>query len=293
MDIFLEARKKVVSQLWKRYLNDIIYLDELKLSHLVPDHLAIIELGYGNSSRQQLFSLLTNIGFIKNGEDYLPEKHNDFLWMADALYEEADKDEIIPQIVLADFRFNEFSKPVKDIINKCAANQLPYNHNELIAALESKNSTKIADFIIRELLKGRSWPQLNAKEYACVLEENELLAWVLLNGRKVNHFGIDIQLSSNATSLRNFLEQMPQSMKGMLNSADDLIKGSADMGIEQASTLGKILQIELADRTIETRDSFIEFVWRYPLIDNPSKKGDYFTGFQAGNANKVIESLYI
>ena len=69
----------------------------------------------------------------------------------------------------------------------------------------------------------------------------------------------------------------------MLNTTGGIIKGDADMGIKQSSTLGEKIKAPVADGMIEAPDNFVEFVWRYHNSDanTGTKWQDYFTGFIA------------
>lgn len=85
-------------------------------------------------------------------------------------------------------------------------------------------------------------------------------------------------------------------MNIQLNHEGGIIKGGRQAGIEQSSTAGKLQKIKLADGEIELPCGFVEFVWRFPHAHATAKPilwQDYFTGFIATHANRVIESLYI
>ena len=123
---------------------------------------------------------------------------------------------------------------------------------------------------------------------------NELLAWVLVRGRQVNHFAWAIHLSKCFSSLEAFNSFLSSSLKIPLNEKGGLIKGRASQGIKQSSTLAAAKWLKLADGMIDLPDRFIEFVWRYPKQEGESMLWeDYFTGFIADNADRVVESLFL
>jgi len=254
------------------------------------DHFAIIDLGYGYSNRMQLIDIFSNLGFTLRNSDYLIDKKNDFAWMAESNCAEFDCHDAMPQAVIADFRTDEFSQPARDIVQKYASYQKPFDIDKFNLLMSQGDADEVAQFIF-EGLSTRAWPMPTAEEYSTVLKENELAAWVLLFGRKVNHFGISIHLSNKSSSLDNFNNQLPASIE--LNDCGGLIKGGESVGIAQSSTLGTQRSIKLQGGSIIARDSFMEFVWRYPNTHSPKLWKDYYTGFLSSNANKVVESLFL
>jgi hypothetical protein len=159
----------------------------------------------------------------------------------------------------------------------------------LLKAAEVK---PIVDFIQHNLMH-RAWPLPSVGEYNTVLQENELMAWVLLFGRTINHFGIPIYLYAKYNDLNAFNDMMLARSDVEINSCNGCVKGGADCGIAQSSTLGAPCMMRLQDGVVKTRGGFMEFVWRYPKVEKPSLWNDYYTGFFANNASKVIESLYV
>jgi hypothetical protein len=137
------------------------------------------------------------------------------------------------------------------------------------------------------------------KEFTAVHEFNELLGWVLIFGRKPNHFTLSIHLLDYFENLNDFIQFITDEVKLTLNKEGGLIKGGKTVGIAQGSTQGQSLTVSLLDGNITIPTGFVEFVWRYPhasLPSNPHKPRlwrDYFTGFVAQHADHVIESLYV
>ena len=153
---------------------------------------------------------------------------------------------------------------------------------------------------IRELLsillkyfEGREWELPTLSEFKLVREANELLAWVLLFGRKPNHFTIAIHLLSNFKTLTAFHDFINLNTNFSLNTEGGIIKGNKQAGLIQSSTMGELIKVPLKNGEILIPDRFIEFIWQYPK--NDFRKGvmwnDFNTSFIAENANKVIESL--
>lgn len=265
------------------------------------DHFAIIDLPGPYTGIPFLHDLFAAIGYVKKGNDYLADKQNDFLWLAERDCEQKIAHDVLPQIVVADFRLAELPHTIRSIIEKYNkhATSPPFAALEkLIHAVELGNAHAITTCtnLILNYLNGRDWPMPTIKDYQTVRAFNELLAWVLVFGRRPNHFTLSIHLMNEFIDLADFNDFIEQEVKLSLNQEGGSIKGGAHTGIAQGSTLGVTQSIHLADGTVEIATGFVEFVWRYAVkqtLSNPPRWEEYFTGFIAQHANKVIESLWV
>ena len=296
-------REAFVQQLWAKYRNETeqMQLIEERLlalgaNRLTLDHFAVIDLPSIHSGIPQMERLLTSLGYRLRGRDYLPDKQNDFAWLVEDDCSLKLAAQVLPQAVIADFRLHELPSNVRQIIEKYtshipapAINHL-FDHSELDA-----------DRLVTELVNyfaGRCWPLPTVAEYETVKAHNELLAWVLVYGRKPNHFTLSIHhLTHLFSNLSEFIHLLQREMGLALNQDGGVVKGSREVGIEQGSTLGVIKKVDLADGTVFIPTGFVEFVWRYPSLTNhdetkPMYWNDYFTGFIAKQADNVIRSLY-
>lgn len=300
-----EFRKTLIYSLWEGYLNEIHHakaiVDFLSREHknIIIDHFALIDLPGKNSGIPILSQIFSSLGFIIRGSDYLPEKQNEFLWMVEEGAEEKYAHEVLPQVVLADFRLQELPVSIRKIIEKYAdqINTSPLfaikDYCSKFQKNDYKENKKFLSFLV-EYFNNRIWGVPTLTEFRTVQEANELLAWVLLFGRKPNHFTISVHLLEKYLNLQDFHHKLPDTLKYTLNDQGTLFKGRPEDGIMQSSSLGEFKKMPLADTYIKVRDSFIEFVWRYPKkqCSKPRLWRDYYTGFIANNANKVVESLY-
>lgn len=287
MDITSTVRNGLIRRLWEKYSISNYALEIAHLNHkIILDHIAIIDLGFESSNRMELANLFQELGFEIKGEGYLPEKNNDFLWMSQKNSSELLTEDVAPQIVFGDFRIEKLSNEVRNIVEKYGSYQKKFDLDKF-NALMSKNLAHEAIEFIFSYLEYKSWPLITKKEYKLVEKENPLLAWVLMFGRTVNHFGVDVQFSAKYNGLSEFHEDAAK----ILDYGIGMIKGSKEIGIEQSSSLGKIIHLD--DIDVLTRGPFLEFVWRHPIKDNPILWGDYYRGFIPDNANKIIESVYL
>lgn len=301
-------RKNIVQTLWGKYrdASPQIKLIETGLKQrnihsLILDHFAIIDLPGPHTGIPQLSHIFSAIGYQEEGRDYLHDKQNDFLWMAESDSRDLAALDALPQVVVADFRLDELPFEIKKIIEKYSrlAPPFPLNNIKTLTQGLARGDTLAAKNLqegIIQYLVGRDWPLPKVNEFYTVREFNELLAWVLVFGRRPNHFTLSIHLLNHFADLEAFHVFIEEEAKLELNRDGGIIKGGKKSGIAQGSTIGISETVSLSDGKIEIPSEFVEFVWRYPL-DPSSQQAllwkDYFTGFIAQHANHVIESLYL
>jgi hypothetical protein len=198
---------------------------------------------------------------------------------------------------VADFRLDELPPPVRNIIFKYSSQAAasPAAQFETLANRDAQHDETAAQELLQlsaKYFSGRDWPLPTVAEFEIVREFNELIAWVLVFGRRPNHFTFSIHLMPEFDSLAVFHDFVEQVVGLPLNQDGGIIKGGAASGIEQGSTAGTPEIIQLADGSVELPMGFVEFVWRFRNKPQPVLWDDYFTGFVANHANRVIQSLY-
>ncbi len=306
MNLLNAVREKLIKNLWsiyKKHVPNFQVIESGLLSRnngsLILDHFAIIDLPGSNSGISNLCQIFSALEYRAQGSDYLHDKQNDFLWMVEIEAIEKSAINTLPQIVIADFRLEELSSPVRKVIRKYT-DQIPESPVRKIQSLSGKaylGDQNAADELLKVLMayfSGREWSLPNITDFSIVHEANELLAWTLLFGRIPNHFAISAHLLVGFNTFEEFIMFIDKELQLSLNNNGGIIKGSQSQGIRQASTNGKITQTQLADGYWQLPAPFIEFVWRYSKVkENPKKWRDYYTGFISQNANRVVESLYI
>lgn len=303
-----QLRHTIIKNIWEQYRQHSTEVQQIENAlkkkgiNLFPlDHFAIIDLPSSNTGIPQLLELFTLLGFSLRGQDYLADKQNDFAWLAESDYAGKAAHEVLPQVVVADFRLEELPVDVRGIIEKYGQQSPGFCLDRIKELInQAKNHDIQAAHLLNELilnyLSGRDWPLPTVDEFYTVQSFNELLAWVLVFGRKPNHFTLSVHLLNHFPDLEHFHQFIEQEVGLKLNQDGGIIKGSKVTGIAQGSTMGVARKIKLADGEIELPTDFIEFVWRYPLhTDHPSSSlrwDEYFTNFIAQHADHVIESLY-
>jgi len=301
-------RQQIIRTIWKKYQTTSLEMQKISLAlqqhqivHPPLDHFAIIDLPSSVSGISTLKHIFQSIGYQQRGEGYLPEKQNGFLWLAEEECENSLAKTALPQVVVADFCLEAVPIEVRRVIEKYTQHLQPAPLTAIkhLAQLADKGdqvaANECTDLIIT-YLAGRDWPLPSLREYDLVKEFNELLSWVLVFGRRPNHFTLSIHLLSHFVNLAEFHEFIETHAQLSINQEGGRIKGSKASGIEQGSTNGVLQTTELSDGSIQVPTGFVEFVWRY-THSKPQHQAtlwqDYFTGFISNHANKVIESLCI
>lgn len=299
-------KSHVFSQLWQNYTSGLIELSTIQRhiqqhfqEELKLDHLALIDLPGPCTGMDTLSCLFSYLGYKVRGQDYLAEKQNNFRWLSEEVSIATLAVDAFPQVVVADFCREALTPEVLTIIDYYAAFAKPLDNDylEFLQRRMLQQDGRAADemsIFIMNYLQQRDWPLPTVKEYEIVKRHNELLAWVLVRGRQVNHFAWAIHLSKGFNSLEAFNHCLHSSLCIPLNEKGGLIKGDINKGIEQSATQPAVKSVRLADGFIDLSDRFIEFVWRHPKkTGKPTLWHDYFTGFVADNADRVVESLYL
>lgn len=306
--VFMLNRVKnyVFNRLWTNYSSHLMEVSTIQnhiqkhfQQELILDHFALIDLPGPYTGMDTLSCLFSYLGYKLRGQDYLAEKQNNFRWLSEDVSPEALAVDVSPQIVVADFRREALTPQVLTIIDHYASfakpldtDQLKFLHQYTLQQ-DEQAARELSRFILN-YLQSRDWPLPTVEEYELVKSQNELLAWVLVMGRQVNHFAWGIHLSKSFSELKIFNQFLNATLNISLNQKGGLIKGNINKGIEQSSTQPAIKSIKLPDGVIALSDRFIEFVWRYPKkAGENSRWHDYFTGFVADNADRVVESLYL
>jgi hypothetical protein len=300
-----KIRQNIIEQLWRDYCRSNAQVKQIEtvftakqITFPLLDHFAIIDLPGPHTGITELTKIFNAIGYECRGKDYLPDKQNDFNWLAEINCHKTHAKDALPQIVIADFRLEELPFSVRNIINKYNQ-QSPASPAELIKPLASKAA--LGDQQAEEKLyrlftryfAGRDWPIPTVSEFKTVHECNELLAWVLVFGRRPNHFTYAIHHMPEFNSLTHFHHFVELELGIPLNQDGGVIKGNETVGIEQGSTVGTLQRIHLADGEVTLPSDFVEFVWRFTAKKNPLLWSDYFTGFIATHADRVIQSLFV
>jgi len=304
MNLLPKLRNEFIQVLWKRFRQDYGPAEQLAQfisdrEGVVPlDHFAIIELPNPLGEDRELETLLVAIGFKKEGAGYLPDKINDFCWFVEEDAATKSIQAALPKIVLGNFRLGECSFETKRVIERIS--QLPTLNSAMVLKLaqEVRDGVEPSYFrllsILIETFTRRPCLSPLTREFQRVQEENELMAWSMLFGREINHFGLSVYALQHFASLEAFNHTVTEKLNFRLNECGGfIVKGGPQDGIAQSATVNTYTSKKLTDGSVTVRSPFLEFVWRFPITASPTSTWkDYFQGFVAKNANRVIESVY-
>ncbi len=133
------------------------------------------------------------------------------------------------------------------------------------------------------LASGRPW-SLDFATYQALLEESEYAGWLAAHGFRANHFTVSVNALPGYDSLAAVNEAL-NAAGYALNTSGGEIKGSAEVLLEQSSTLADRVPVRFADGEHTIPGCFYEFARRYPQAD-----GTLYPGFVEANADRIFES---
>src|SRR5580704_14217996 len=115
-----QLRVDIVQQLWQRYRHTSAQIQSIEkglqqkgVQKLILDHFAVIDLPSPQTGIPHLSELFKVLGYTYQGEDYLADKQNDFLWLAESDCAHLQAAEVLPPVVVADFRLDELPLEIK------------------------------------------------------------------------------------------------------------------------------------------------------------------------------------
>jgi len=136
------------------------------------------------------------------------------------------------------------------------------------------------------LYSGTHW-QISSHGYEQLLVESEYAAWVAAFGFRANHFTVNVNELTDFESLQQVNETLKQS-GFRLNAVGGEIKGSADVFLEQSSTMADHMPVRFSDMEKVIPSCFYEFAKRYEIAPN-----QLYSGFVAASADKIFESTNV
>lgn len=304
--LFKAVQQAIVRLLWERYVQATPFVQTLMHAFqadgkaLPPlDHFAVIDLPGLHTGIATMRAIFERLHFDYQDCGYLPEKQNGFAWLRERASSTLLARDALPQVVVADFQLDALSPDIAAIVSHYAnlAPIFPFDQlDALLARVTIGDETAVLPTVtlITDYFHGRDWPLPTRAEIELVRASNELLAWVLVFGRCPNHFTLAMHLSTQFSDFTSFLAWVEDTLGMSLNDQAGRIKGSAQVGIEQASTQSASQLVRVADGDMSLAAPFVEFVWRYPLDGTraPRYFADYFADFIPAQANNVVESLY-
>lgn len=174
----------------------------------------------------------------------------------------------LPRVFFSELRVDELSEEAVGIIDRLVS-QVPEGIATDPAALWS----------------GRPWAAPTHDEYLRLLDESEYAAWVAAIGLRANHFTIAVHELQHHPTLEAVLAVVED--EGFeVNESGGRIKGSADVYLEQASTMADTMPVAFAGgETHIVPTCYYEFALRHR---DPA--GALYEGFVPASADRIFES---
>lgn len=251
-------------QLWNDYIQHTPSAqkvhDLLGEGHeIINDHVAFRTFNSAPVGLEKLAQHFLALGY-KEGGDY----HFEAKKLRAKHYEHDDPS--YPKVFISELLVEEFSPQLQALVQR------------MVDAVP-------ADLVEKPefLYSGTHW-QVTYEEYLALLDESEYAGWMSAFGFRANHFTVSVNYLPGYETL----EQVNQKLKDAgfrLNTSGGEIKGSADVYLEQSSTMADRVVVSFADKKAEIPSCFYEFAKRYEIAP-----GKLYTGFVAASADKIFES---
>lgn len=258
--------KELFANLWQNYVavtpsakNVHRLLGSSQQDDVINDHIALRTFNLEKVGLEKLAAHFIALGYEECGEYQFEAKK-----LYAKHYEHPDRS--LPKVFISEL-----------LLDKCSA----YLRDTITALVEQIPAEAVtADNF---LYSGTHW-QVSQATYEKLLAESEYAAWVSAWGYRANHFTVSVN------DLHSFdtLEQVNTALKDagfLLNTSGGEIKGTAEVYLEQSSTLADLHLVQFSDAVATIPSCFYEFARRYPLAN-----GVLYTGFVAASADKIFES---
>ncbi|RUO22363.1 DUF1338 domain-containing protein [Aliidiomarina iranensis] len=226
---------------------------------IINDHVAFRTFNIAPVNLEALTGHFEDMGYFANGDYDFEQKK-----LRAKHFEHADP--TLPKIFISELLVEEFSPELQSIVQDMVDRINPA-------------AVKEAKF----LYSGTHW-QVSHAEYQQLLAESEYAAWMSAFGFCANHFTVSV----NELPGYRTLESVNQKLKDSgftLNAAGGEIKGSAEVFLEQSSTMADEIPVQFSDKEAVIPSCFYEFAKRYEIAE-----GKLYTGFVAASADKIFES---
>jgi hypothetical protein len=172
-----------------------------------------------------------------------------------------------PRVFISELKLNEFSRELQHIVKR----ELDGVDERILSSPEL-------------IFHGTIFNSLSYKVYQRLREESEYAAWLYVFGYRANHFTVSINFLENFEGIHSVNEFLKEN--GFpLNSSGGEVKGTPEQLLEQSSTLADQVEISFREGKYTIPSCYYEFARRYQ-----NKKGELFSGFIAGSADKIFES---
>jgi hypothetical protein len=298
---------KIIKKLWENYKNSVVQVNIIeeairqKGDHWSEDHIAFRTLPGDHCGLDILQGIFEILGFKKSDHYNFEEKKLKAISMNPPIESVLHSTQVFPKIFISVLELSSFSNPFQQCVLKYLSDVTfsPLEKFKSEWSLLKENPHKIEEFaqsITLFLSNGASWRTPTFKDYELLRKESEYAAWTLVYGNTPNHFTVSIHLMKNFNSLKEFNDFVQYNLGIQMNNAGGMvIKGSAEVKLEQSATLAEESIVPFQDGYKKIPYAFVEFAYRHPLEgkENNGMWDSYYQGFVTDNADKIFESTNI
>jgi len=226
---------------------------------LINDHIALRTFNLDPVSLEVLAKPFLELGYEEAG-DYVFESKK----LVAKHFQHPDPTQ--PKVFISQLKVEECSSELQNIVK------------QLVAQVDAQEMQGF-EF----LYSGRPW-QLTQQEYRVLAQESEYAAWLAAHGYGANHFTVSV----NQLNQFDEVQQVNDYLKAsgfLINQSGGEVKGSAEVLLEQSSTMADRVNVDFDDGIAQIPGGFYEFAKRYPMAN-----GELYSGFVAASADKIFES---
>lgn len=228
---------------------------------IINDHVAFRTFNLPNINMDKLSAFFVDMGYQEKGQYQFEAKK-----LNAKHFEHTDS--ALPKVFISELKL------------ELCSNQL---NNTIKALVSQMKDDVLADSTI--MYSGRHW-DLSYQDYLTLLDESEYAAWLAAFGFRANHFTVSVNDLDGFDTLID-VNQVLKDNGFSLNTAGGEIKGSAEVMLEQSSTLADKCLVDFMDAKKEIPGCFYEFAYRHPTAD-----GGLYQGFVEASADKIFESTH-
>ncbi|BFM50646.1 DUF1338 domain-containing protein [Marinomonas sp. THO17] len=262
------AYQDFFNALWQQYIKvtpQALSIQNLFLNmgeKVVNDHVAFRTFNNSPISLDKLEPQLLALGYQAYGAFRFENKH-----LKARCYRHT-KDQDAPKIFLSELLIEELPTSCQEILHKYIA-QIP--------------ADAVQDPSI--FYAGLLWSTPSHADYQTLAKHSEYAAWLTSMGLQANHFTVSINHLNKLNNIES-VNQLLLEQGYSLNQVGGLVKGSADLFLEQSSTMADKIQYHFCDnQKVSIPSCFYEFAHRHAMPD-----GNLFDSFIEGNADKIFDS---
>lgn len=305
MELIDHCRREVFKRLWAHYsqlvpdVPKLIQAFQARCEEWTEDHVAYRTLPGEFTGAHILQGVFEALGYTRKDDYFFDAKQLKAFWLCPPDVQGHTRN-ASPKIFVSELIPTKFSSDFQEVIRRLTSQVTasPLRRIQLLRDQVKAGKKEAADQLIREcvslLTTFPSWNRPSLRDYEVLKKESEYASWTMLYGHQINHFTVSVHLMNTFKGIKELADYLEKDLKVPMNHVGGVVKGTADLLLEQISTMAVDIDYEFQEGVEKVPYGFVEFAYRYPL---PGKKTDgqwqsYYQGFVTSNADKIFESTF-